>query len=126
MSAKQKAYKAYKGLPMEGFIATWYANTTRGDKRRFESTVRTVAAQVALGSSILEVAPGPGYLAIPLAKRGTYQVSGLDISKSFVRIARENARQAGVEIDFRHGDAAHMPFPDESLDFVVCTAVFKN
>jgi ubiquinone/menaquinone biosynthesis C-methylase UbiE len=123
MSAK---HKAYKGLPMEGFIATWYANTTRGDNHRFDSTMRTVAAQAAPGSRILEVAPGPGYLAIALAKRGAYQVSGLDISKSFVRIAKENARQAGVKIDFRHGDAAHMPFPDESFDFVVCTAAFKN
>jgi ubiquinone/menaquinone biosynthesis C-methylase UbiE len=122
-SAKQKAYK---GLPMEGFVATWYANNTRGDARRYKEYAEAVAAQTPEGASVLEVAPGPGYLAIELAKLGPYRISGLDISKSFVRIAGENARQAGVSIDFRHGDAAHMPFGDESFDFVVCTAAFKN
>lgn len=123
MSARQKAYK---GLPMEGLIATWYANNTRTESRGFKTTAQAVTTRVAPGGSILEIAPGPGYLAIEIAKLGAYQVAGLDISKSFVRIASENARNAGVRIDFRHGDAAHMPFPDESFDFVVCTAAFKN
>lgn len=123
MSTKQKPYK---GLPMEGFIATWYANNTRGDSRGFKATAKAVAEQVAPGGCVLEVAPGPGHLAIEIARLGAFQISGLDISRSFVRIAGQNARQAGVKIDFRHGDAAHMPFPDESFDFVVCTAAFKN
>ncbi len=29
-------------------------------------------------------------------------------------------------VDFRHGNASAMPFPDASFDFVVCTAAFKN
>jgi ubiquinone/menaquinone biosynthesis C-methylase UbiE len=74
---------------------------------------------------VLEVAPGPGYLAIELARRGVL-VTGLDISGSFVEIARENARQAGVRVDFRQGDAATLPFPAESFDLVVCQAAFKN
>ncbi len=123
MSAKRKPYK---GLPMEGFIARWYANNTRGDARGFKGIARRVADQVTPGGAILEVAPGPGYLAIEIAKLGGYQVSGVDVSRSFVRIATDNARQTGVTIDFRLGDAAHMPFPDESFDFVVCTAAFKN
>jgi len=123
MATKQKAYK---GLPMEGFIATWYAHNTRTDSRGFKTTAKAVASQVSPGGSILEIAPGPGYLAIEIAKLGAYQVSGLDISRSFVRIASENAQEAGVKIDFRHGDAAHMPFSDESFDFVVSTAAFKN
>lgn len=45
-------------------------------------------------SRSLEVVPGPGYLAIEIAKSGTYSATGLDISHSFVRIARENARKA--------------------------------
>src|SRR5437879_6045409 len=114
MSAKANK-KAYKGLPMEGPIASWYAKNTRTESRGFDKIARTVTSQVAPGASILEVAPGPGYLAIEMAKQGDYHVSGLDISKSFIRIASENARQAGVKIDFRYGDAAHMPFPDESF-----------
>jgi ubiquinone/menaquinone biosynthesis C-methylase UbiE len=42
------------------------------------------------GYSVLEVAAGPGYLAIELAKLGICnKIIGLDISKDFVEIAKE-------------------------------------
>lgn len=119
-------HKPYKGLPMEGIIATWYARNTANDVRGTQKCASSVADRLKPGAQVLEVAPGPGYLAIEIAKMGDYRVSGLDISHSFVRIAAENARKAGVSVDFRHGDASHMPFPDESFDFVVCRAAFKN
>ena len=71
------------------------------------------------------MAPGPGYLSIELARRG-YRVAALDISRSFVHIARDNAAAAGVEVDVRLGNAASMPLPDASFDFIVCSAAFKN
>lgn len=117
--------KPYRGVAMEGFIADWYARNTARDARRFRDTALAVAARVRPGARVLEVAPGPGYLAIELARRG-YEVVGLDISRSFVRIAARNAAQAGVAATFEHGDAAAMPFPDASFEFVVCTAAFKN
>ncbi len=119
-------HKPYKGLPMEGIIATWYARNTANNVRGTRKSASAIADRLKPGARVLEVAPGPGYLAIEIAKMGDYRVSGLDISHSFVRIAAGNARRAGVSVDFRHGDAAHMPFPDESFDFVVCRAAFKN
>jgi ubiquinone/menaquinone biosynthesis C-methylase UbiE len=118
--------KAYRGIGMEGPIATWYAKNTKGDVRDHRKCARAVADRVAPGGRVLELAPGPGYLALEIAKLGDYRITGLDISHSFVRIASENARAAGAAIDFRHGDAAHMPFPDDEFDFVVCRAAFKN
>jgi ubiquinone/menaquinone biosynthesis C-methylase UbiE len=116
--------KGYKGLAMEGAIARWYArNTASRDHRK---TAELVASQIGPGSSVLEVAPGPGYLAIELAKLGSYRITGLDISRSFVDIATGNAKAAGVAVDFRHGNAADMPFPADSFDFAVCQAAFKN
>jgi ubiquinone/menaquinone biosynthesis C-methylase UbiE len=47
---------------------------------------------------------------LPRAIRPVFQATGLDISRSFVEIAGENARQAAVSVDFRHGDAAGLPF----------------
>src|SRR5207244_13254881 len=78
------------------------------------------------GAGGLEVAPGPGYLAIEMARPGRIHVTGLDISRTFVEIAGENARQAGVTVEFRQGDVARMPFETESFDLVVCQAAFKN
>jgi ubiquinone/menaquinone biosynthesis C-methylase UbiE len=126
MEAAMGSAKPYKGLPMEGPIATWYAKNTGRDRRRVIANAHAVMHRVPAGGRVLEVAPGPGFLAIEIAKGGGHAVTGLDISESFVRIALENARTAGVVVDFRHGNAAAMPFPDGSFDFVVCTAAFKN
>ena len=109
----------------EGFIARWYAGTTGRDTQPYVDCAQTIAARLAPGSRVLEVAPGPGYLAIELARRG-FNVAGVDISRSFVRMATDNARRAGLRIAFRHGDAAHLPFADQSFDCVVCRAAFKN
>jgi ubiquinone/menaquinone biosynthesis C-methylase UbiE len=118
--------KAYKGIGMEGLIAKWYAANTRKGIEDFSALARRVAGQLAPGSSVLELAPGPGYFAIELAKLSNYQITGLDISRSFVDIARRNADQEKVTVDFRQGDASHTPFADESFDFLLCRAAFKN
>lgn len=120
------ARKPYLGVAMEGRSASWYTRSTRGRIPAFRESAAEIGASLPPGSRILEVAPGPGYHAIELAKLGRYIVTGLDISRSFVRIATENARAAGVQVEFRHGDVARMPFPDGSFDFVVCQAAFKN
>jgi ubiquinone/menaquinone biosynthesis C-methylase UbiE len=120
-----KMVKAYKGMAMEGAIARWYARNTR-QGRGFDELAQRICSFVPPGGSVLEVAPGPGFLAIEVAKRDGRRVAGVDISKTFVEIERANARNAGVEIDFRQGDAANLPFEDATFDFVVCTAAFKN
>lgn len=118
-------HKPYAGVQMEGPIAAWYARITRNRHDR-AATAQAIAQRLPAGSAILEVAPGPGYLAIELARQGDFRVAGLDISRSFVRMAADNARRAGVAIDFRHGDVAAMPFAAETFDFIVCQAAFKN
>jgi ubiquinone/menaquinone biosynthesis C-methylase UbiE len=125
MTENVKASKAYKGIAMEGVIATWYSKNVR-QGRDFDLLAKRVSEIVPAGGRVLEVAPGPGFLSVEIAKTGKYQVSGVDISKTFVEIERANAKEAGVEIDFRQGDAANLPFEDASFDFVICTAAFKN
>ena len=124
-TANPKVAKAYRGIAMEGFIAKWYNKTARRDAE-FKALAAKVNDTVPTGGHVLEVAPGPGFLSIEIAKSGKYHITGLDISKTFVEIARTNARQAGVQIDFRHGNASDMPFADEMFGFIICTAAFKN
>src|SRR5260370_6396281 len=114
--------KPYRGMAMEGLIANWYNRNTGRTLRRFEAIARVIADAVPPGGRVLEVAPGPGFLAIQIAQGGRHQVTGLGIRRSFVRVAHENAARAGVELDFRHGDAAPMPFSAASLRPVVFTA----
>jgi len=111
---------------MEGVTARWYASLTHKSLDDFKALARRVATEIPPQARVLEVAPGPGYFAVELAKLGRNQVTGLDISRTFVEIARRNAFEAGVKVDFRQGDAANMPFEDESFDFLLCRAAFKN
>jgi ubiquinone/menaquinone biosynthesis C-methylase UbiE len=117
--------KAYKGMGMEGGIARWYDKTTRKDMPAIRELAAKIAAMVPAGGNVLEVAPGPGFLSIELAKRGL-DVQAVDISKTFIEIARKNAVDEGVSAVFMHGNAAELPVRKESVDFVVCRAAFKN
>ena len=118
----------FKGPEMEGPVARWYARVRGTDSQldlcRLQA--RQLTEGLAEGARVLEVAPGPGYLAIEMARLGKFQVTGLDISRSFVQIASDNARQAGLKVDFRRGDVAAMPFEAGTFDLVVCQAAFKN
>jgi ubiquinone/menaquinone biosynthesis C-methylase UbiE len=122
----QTSAKAYKGIGMEGLIAKWYAANTSKAMNEFRDLARQVAEELPPGACVLEVAPGPGYFAIELARLGPYRITGLDISKTFVDIARRNAAKAKVAIDFREGNASAMPFGNDSFDFLLCRAAFKN
>jgi ubiquinone/menaquinone biosynthesis C-methylase UbiE len=118
--------KGYKGIGMEGQMAKWYARTTYKDLDQFKALAKRMSEELADGSSVLEVAPGPGYFAIELAKRGKFKITGLDISQTLVEIARKNALEQGVDVDFQLGNASRMPFADDSFDLIVCRAAYKN
>jgi len=120
------AARGQKGAGMEGFIASWYARQTAKDMDRFKSLALRLAPQIGRDSRVLEIAPGPGYLAIELAKLTSCRMVGVDISRTFVRIATANAEKAGVNIAFDEGDAADLDLPSGVFDFVVCCAAFKN
>jgi len=111
---------------MEGIIAAWYTKTTSRDIKRHKGMAAELAPKIPTGGRVLEIAPGPGFFCIELARLGDYRITGLDISKSFVEIARKNAAEAGVDIDFRQGNASAMPFEDATFDFTFCQAAFKN
>ena len=117
--------KGYKGVGMEGPIATWYAKNTASALPELRALAERIAGELDRGDWVLEIAPGPGYLAVELARAGL-QVSALDISRAFVRITAENAARTGVAVDVQLGDAAAMPFETDTFDFVVCRAAFKN
>jgi ubiquinone/menaquinone biosynthesis C-methylase UbiE len=122
----EKEKKGYKGLPLTGILARWYAKNTGKHIEDYRKAAQGVADGLPAGSDVLEVAPGPGYFAIALAQLGSYHIVGLDISETFVEIATDNARRAGVDIEFRQGNASSMPFDSASFDFVYCRAAFKN
>ena len=120
------AKKPYRGISMEGGLATWYAKITRKDLHEFERLARELAADLPANARVLEIAPGPGYLSIALAKLGPFKITGLDISESFVKMASQYAKREGVVARFIHGSASDIPLEDGLFDLIVCRAAFKN
>ena len=118
--------KARKNLGIEGKKAEWMAEMTGKSMERWVELAKWTAKRVPPGAAILDVATGPGYLCIELAKLGDYAVSGLDLSHTLVEISKEKAAKDGVSVDFRQGDVCNMPFADNSFDFVHCRGAFKN
>jgi ubiquinone/menaquinone biosynthesis C-methylase UbiE len=111
---------------MEGIVAKWYAANTAEVLNEYQDLAKRIANLLPQGSNVLEVAPGPGYFCIALAKRGSYAITGLDISRTFVKMAEKKATEAGVHVNFTQGSASNMPFPGGSFDFLLCRAAFKN
>jgi len=118
--------KPHADRPIEGLMAKWYANNTGEMMKEYVDLARKIASELPQGSSVLEVAPGPGYLCIELAKLGPYTITGMDLSRTFVKMATEKAAAAGLSARFIEGSASNMPFPKESFDFLLCRAAFKN
>ena len=72
------------------------------------------AAAVERGDRVLDVASGPGYVAAFAAERGA-AVLGVDVAESMIALARG----LHPELEFLHGDAEALPFPDASFEAVV-------
>jgi SAM-dependent methyltransferase len=72
------------------------------------------AASVGVGTRVLDLATGPGWVAAQAAERGA-SVVGVDVAEAM--IAR--ARRAHPTLDFRRADAHELPFADGSFDTVV-------
>jgi SAM-dependent methyltransferase len=73
------------------------------------------------GTRLLDVATGPGYVAASALERGAEPV-GLDFSETMLAYARSRSR----DVEFVHGDATDLPFPDASFDAVVAAFVLLH
>lgn len=76
------------------------------------------AAGVAPGQAVLDVACGTGIVArtVADAQRGRGRVVGLDLNGAMLDVAR----RVRPELEWRQGDAAHLPFPDGAFDVALC------
>jgi SAM-dependent methyltransferase len=76
--------------------------------------VTAIAARPA-DAQVLDVASGPGNVAVELRERGAAWVTALDLSYNMLA---EGARRGLDGISWVNGDAMALPFPDASFDVV--------
>jgi sarcosine/dimethylglycine N-methyltransferase len=74
-------------------------------------------------SRVLDVGCGCGNFLFHLAKRYGCHGEGLDLSLERIKFAQhklaEEARSHPLDIEFRHGSATQLPYPEESFSHVV-------
>jgi SAM-dependent methyltransferase len=108
--------------PFESFKAA--QKTAWAHFAPLEANTTTVAARlvkharVSAGQRLLDVGCGTGVVAVTAARLGAH-VTGLDLTPVLLERARENARIAGVTIDWREGDAESLPFDSGAFDVVL-------
>ena len=70
------------------------------------------------------IALGTGRHSIELSKRG-YTVTGIDLSESLLKRAKEKASEQNLQIDFEKHDARKLPFLNEfDLVIMLCEGAF--
>ncbi len=75
------------------------------------------------GEKVMDIGAGTGELALLLktvvGKEG--QVSAIDINEHFLHRCRSRSELYGLEVDFRNGNAAKIPYAENTMDAVTCS-----
>lgn len=75
-------------------------------------------------SRILDIGCGTGRHSIELTKRG-YKITGIDLSDSLLKRAKEKASEQKLMIEFQKHDARNLPFSEEfDLAIMLCEGAF--
>ncbi|MBJ7331845.1 MAG: class I SAM-dependent methyltransferase [Solirubrobacteraceae bacterium] len=75
-------------------------------------------AEVAPGTTVLDVATGTGHAALAAARQGA-DVAGVDYVPELLTIARGRASAERLRVDLVEAPAEELPFPDESFEIVL-------
>ncbi len=81
------------------------------------------------GSNILDVCTGTGDWAIALAGEtgDSGKVTGLDFSENMLKVAQVKQEENDLkQLEFIHGNAMQLPFPDHSFDYVTIGFGLRN
>lgn len=71
---------------------------------------------------ILDIGCGPGFFSIILSKDG-HDIIGTDLTENMIEEAKQNAKNQGLDLDFRQMDCKHLDFDDDTFDLVICRNV---
>jgi SAM-dependent methyltransferase len=88
-----------------------------------QQVVQQLVALGAVKGEVLDPGTGPGHHAIYYASKG-YSATGIDSSPAAIERAKENARRAGVSVNFQVADAIKLEGLENRFDTVVDCAFY--
>lgn len=74
---------------------------------------------------VLDLACGSGWLSVFMSKYG-FEVTGIDIAKPAIDLAKLWASEENANINFLVGDIFNLPFKEGSFDAVVCNSSLEH
>lgn len=83
---------------------------------------RPALKEIDLSKRIIDVSCGTGELLHELSYRGAKQVYGTDLSPKMIRLALRKVPHAHIQ----EADACHLPFNNNSFDYVISTEAFHH
>ena len=105
-------------------IATTYDTVNRILSFGIDSLWRKRVVHRLPQGNVLDLACGTGELALAIARKEGVRVTGLDLSKGMLEVARR--RTEGQSITLIHGDAQQLPLPDGSFDATTIAFGIRN
>lgn len=91
------------------------------EKKLRQMTIRL--AQLMSGDKVLEIGCGTGTLTLAAKSQvgSSGEVVGIDIAPEMVAAASRKATRKGIDVTFKVGSIASIPFQDNRFDVVICS-----
>jgi ubiquinone/menaquinone biosynthesis C-methylase UbiE len=113
-----------EAIPTPGAII--YGATVTRVLRKPEAKIADEIVGKVKGGTILDLGSGPGFLSTEIARKSPgLRVSGIDLSRQMAKSATRHAKGV-ANAQFVFGNAARLPFKDNSIDLAVSTGVFHH
>lgn len=96
---------------------TWKSN--EGFASEILNEVATALADLE-HKRVLEVGVGSGRIALPLLKKNTPWLVGIDLSKEMLKLAKEKMRHYKKNFDLILSDGERLPFTNNAFDALIC------
>ena len=126
---KNKAARYLIPERIPGFAASLYDKAARTAISRYYARIAEEIIATIDSGMILDIGTGPGYLPIEIAKRrANIRIKGIDLTQQMIKIAKRNAREAGMteQLNFEVGDANKLTFEDNTYDMLISTGTFHS